>query len=169
MTKLNVWSIVVEHWDTLRSHDSGARSRGDLVAFAALPVVVGVGLGLCDIRLESGAAEVFIAAFSIFAGLLLNLLLLTHTVLIRHDADRDRPKRREFLRQVYRNVSYSVLTCLVALVALVVLVLFDPYGRPALVLSSATFAIALHFLLTLLMVLKRVHAMLAAEFDGPAR
>ena len=79
MNKINLLRIIVGHFDTLRDYSSDKRSWGDVVFFFGLPLLVAF-LGLFwGWGLYVDALNALIAAFAIFAGLLLNLLILIYT------------------------------------------------------------------------------------------
>lgn len=163
MSKINVWPIVVDHWRTLRDYGSNAPSMRDVAWFAGAPLVACVALLYLRLQLSSDAVSVLITALSIFAGLLLNLLLLTHNI-IAGSAAASTSRRRLLLKEIYRNISYAILLSLVTVAVLIAAVLLPGTGSRW-IASAAVYALVTHFLLTLLMILKRVHVMLAKEYD----
>jgi hypothetical protein len=81
MSKINVWPIVVDHWKTLRDYGSSSASMRDMLWFTGVPVATAGLLLYHRVLLSTDAVSVLITALSIFAGLLLNLLLLTHNII----------------------------------------------------------------------------------------
>lgn len=163
MAKLDVSAIIVDHLDTLEDYGTKRWSVRDIAWFYAVPVLASGVMVWAGIILNVASISVLITALSIFAGLLLNLLLLTHGIITARGEDERSQRRRELIRQVYKNISYSIL---VALGAVAVLVVLAVISHPVVLLigSAIVFGLVGNFLLTLLMILKRVHVMLGKEY-----
>ena len=69
--------------------------------------------------------------------------------------------RLDLLRETFANISYSVLISVMLIILLFIAKLFDGWIHDICVLVSYT--IVGKFLLTLLMILKRVHVLLTKE------
>lgn len=174
MSKINVWPIIVNHVRTLRDHSTRKLSIADLLLFFGLPLA----LSLVGLRLKwnfsVNALNALLAAFSIFAGLLLNLLILVYTF----STDSIQPNalaklKSEFIRQLHDNIAFSVLVSVsVVVVTLVGIMRVKADGainsdRVEIIITSVLVFLTTHFVLTLLMVLKRIHAMLNEKLDRP--
>jgi hypothetical protein len=161
--KIDIRSIVQDHLRTLIAYDSGKTSRGDVALFYLVPIVIAVGLALGGVTLDPTAVNILITALSIFTGLLLNLLLLIHG-LIRKGVDAGIPDERIVLRQLYCNISYNILIAIVALMPLLAITIFPHHLAVVRGSSVIIYFLVANFVLTLLMILKRVHALLTSEF-----
>ncbi len=163
--KVDVRRIVFDHYGTLRVQGSAKTSRADLALFVGLPLV-GVGISWWfGFKLQEAAVNVLITALSILAGLLFNLLVLITDVGSRLPAPVGRTHAQQFVREVYSNVSYAILCSFAAIVPLVVQA---NLCQPSVMWSTASVALVLHFALTLLMVLKRIHNMLSLIVSSSA-
>jgi hypothetical protein len=164
LVKVDVRDIISDHVNTLVNFATGKRSRADLILFFVLPVLVGGGMAAVDVLLKGSTADGLLSALAIFAGLLFNLLILIHGLLrSATDAPRFREEKR-LIQEIYANISYAILVSLVAIVVLVACLFPGP--RWAWVVgSTTTYALIINFLLTMLMVLRRVHIVLRLEFD----
>lgn len=168
--KINVSQIIVDHVRTLRSDATGKVHWSDYLLFLLIPSLVSVLPIYFQTELKESAVTLLMAAFSIFAGLLINVLVLIYTVAIRledsiNSSDEDRYRlERDFIKQIFANVSFSILISV-----LIVLILFVSSVSPkAINIAGAavcTFLIV-EFTLTLLMSLKRLHVLLANRI-GP--
>ncbi len=119
MAKIDVRSIVTDHMRTLVKTDERV-DIGDYVLFFVFPIAAALALVLLNRRLTEQTENLLLAAFSIFAGLLLNLLVLVHGLIRRYRSeDKDKDARR-LLREIYANMSYGVLVCIVGILLLVV-------------------------------------------------
>lgn len=162
-SKINVKHIVTDHLDTLVVYGTQRASKWDYFTFYVMPLAATAVLIWQDFRLDSTEATILITALSIFAALLFNLLLLTHGIVSDSEAERH-ARRGELLEQIYTHISYSILVAVVAIVFLLLEVVW-PNRTVNLVSSAAVYFLVINFLATLLLILKRIHEMLGAEFE----
>jgi hypothetical protein len=175
VNKINVVRIILSHLETLRDHSTGRRSWPDIIFFFGVPLIVcGVALYF-KWSLYVDALNALLAAFSIFAGLLLNLLILIYTFA----SDRNHPTglarvRKEVVRQLHDNIAFSVLIAMtiavVALVGVAQLKVRDP-SNPVHTGPLFTFFLIYltgNFVLTMLMILKRIYILLNQELEQPS-
>jgi hypothetical protein len=166
--KINVSQIITDHVCTLTDQNTKKTSKSDCVLFFGLPILIAavlVGLKLVFGKAISG---VLITSLAIFAGLLFNLLLLIFDI-----ANKPRPAQAplspikiQLLREIYNNIAYAILIALLTIVLSLI-----HFGLVALNLKPEAYATAFsiyactgNFVLTLLMVLKRMHKLLREEF-----
>lgn len=186
LTKVNIILIVKHHYGTFRSMRTERPSVGDWTVQVALPALAGVAIVcLLDITISQDLASIIITSLSIFAALLLNLLLLIYTVVRQRpteppdgvtelsDADRRRHRLRvRFLKEIYANISYGILLSVVIILVLVGLSVVNPDGASVAVavriLSTVAWFGTIQFLAVLLMVLKRVYSLLHTEAQSQA-
>jgi hypothetical protein len=176
MDKINILNIVRDHFSTFHEHDQRGPSQDDYLLFLGVPLVSALFVVLIlKFSFDSGILNSLLAAFSIFAGLLLNLLMLI-CAFTGSDKfagfDAVSATRREFLREIHKNLSFSILVS-IAVVVLALVGLGEIRYRPEhdagnypAVTFLLTFLIG-NFILTMLMVLKRIHVLLSFEFGGP--
>jgi hypothetical protein len=168
-SKINVIRIVRDHIRTLRDYGTARLSFGDLTLFFVIPLIVAAVMSWLGKTLSIDTINVLIQAFAILVGLLLNLLVLIFTAIRREaviGADPNQKLEQQtkitILKETFANLSYSVLVGLI-----IALLLLLALRHNSLIVRTATFFIyagSLHFVLTLLMVLKRVHSLLGGEF-----
>jgi len=117
------------------------------------------------LRLDSGEVSILITSLSIFAALLFNLLLLTHSIVAQGEGEGNK-RRLELLEEIYSHISYTIL---VSVVTIAILISFSaiPYkcGIPGAIFSLLVYFLVLNFLSTLMLILNRVHIMLNSEFS----
>lgn len=162
-SKINVWHIVEDHLATLVVYGTQKASKIDYVVFYVLPFVCTAGLTWQGFRLDTSESTILITALSIFAALLFNLLLLTHSIVSSTGFD-EHPRRHELLEQIYAHISYAILVAVVA----VAFLLLDVVWPNCIVNTIASFVVyffVMNFLATLLLILKRIHEMLSREFE----
>lgn len=171
--KIDPSAIIRDHLGTLRNDKTGRVSVADLLLFYGGPLAAGgiaYALRLC---VDREVHSVSITFFGIFVALLLNIQVAVFGILQRkheppkgnRSAEEHKEKlelRRTLLSQVNANISYLVLFCCLALFVFLIFYIFgDGIGLSG-VLTAVIYS---HFLLILLMVVKRSHALFQSEYQ----
>jgi hypothetical protein len=171
--KANVLHIVSGHLDTLKNPGEKRYHRPDVLLFFGLPALLVIGGVILAKPLKPDVYGVSISVFSIFSALLLNVQIalfsvyqrgwqksgddITDSVLIQKNAD-----RRDLLGELNTNISYLILISCVGVTLFLIFYIFDVGEKIELSISIFLYA---HFLLTLLMVIKRAHAIFQKEYQ----
>ena len=165
-SKINVLKIFRDHFSTLHRYKEEKVSIRDVCSFYIFPLFLSLLIGyVLDISLKKELVHILITSFSIFAALLFNLLILVYDIIVRWKRGTQQVSEVvvKFLEEIYINISYSILIS-VASVVVLILNLFNMPTWLATVVNVVSFYFLIHFLLTLLMILKRVHILLRLEF-----
>jgi hypothetical protein len=101
----------MDHLQTFKGYQNRRFIVWDLLFFFALPCLGAVVLLYFKIVLTSDLATLLVTSLSIFAALLFNLLLLTFD-LTQKAPDRTVATRRDLLKAIYSNISYSILVAI---------------------------------------------------------
>ncbi|MFT3829728.1 MAG: hypothetical protein QM691_08490 [Opitutaceae bacterium] len=171
-TKLNICRIIGDHLATLHEYKRPKISKGDIFVFFIVPAVIAALITLVLGKTLTRESINFLATvFSIFTGLLLNLLVLIYDGArkIEEKAEKNSSDsaRLQTFEETFANISYSILISVITLIALFCARLVIAFNGNAFcdialhTISLATFCLTGNFLLTLLMILKRVHALLS--------
>lgn len=164
-SKVNVWGVVRDHLGTLKNLDTERYSLGDILFLFGMPALIASGLVWSGVRITDQMVNVLITALSVFAGLLFNLLLLIYDIVQKDQESAPNAKlQRRFLKEIYANISFCILTSIVAIVVLSVYSFGALVAVAVSVLCFTVYLLLAVFMLTLLMVLKRVHVLLSKEF-----
>jgi hypothetical protein len=172
MNKINVYRIVVDHIRTLKRLGSDSCSPADVFIFFVLPILLGALGYWGGASFKSDVINVIVTAFSIFAALLFNLLLLIYSIIQKPTTGAtSRPLREQFLQEIYANISFTIFISLLTISVAVVGMFWagseqDRQTTIARISTAILIAFMLNFVLTLLMILKRVHLLLSKEFAG---
>ncbi len=164
LTKINISRIITDHLSTLKNANTRRVSIADITLFLISPIVISAGIVLLlRIYLNDGLVNILITCLSIFVGLLLNLLVIIFDIInkLKDENSNDRLKKL-FLKEIYANISFSILISLLNIGFLVITFTTNNYVK--LVANILSDSILILFGLTLLMVLKRVHILLSGEF-----
>ncbi|MGD8202444.1 hypothetical protein ACQE98_17520 [Ornithinimicrobium sp. W1679] len=173
-SKVSPAAIITDHYATLRNHTTERWSPLDLAVMVALPVAVAVGMAWFNFRIvEFGQ---LIGGVSILTGFAFGLLIFVFQLRLEARRDGSAPRGgilAELLNELFTNLAYA---CLVGLALVAMLVIGGAIG-PAMaggvdatlqlgrVSSAAVAAVGSHFLLTLMMCVKRAYV----AFDRSVR
>ena len=169
-SKINVTDILRDHLLTLLDVRNQQVSKSDVFLFFGSPLLVGAAGWYFHLKFNYDGLTTILTAFSIFAGLLLNLLVVLLAFADRPDSAASLLQvRRQLVRELNTNISFAILVSLcVVMVSLVAV--FWLAGKPAdqKIMSAPTTAILVallaNFVLTLLMILKRIYVVLDEAF-----
>lgn len=178
---INPSRIIKEHFKSLEQ-DAGRFPRYTI--FFLMPLLVSFFLVVCLQKpLTHQVIAVLVPAFSIFTALLLNvafLLLNNVSKLSTGPADKQSLKGR-LVSSLYVNSLYSILVSTIILTVLILIAIAQPwmigeyvvnllvvsaYIPSSLILLPISFIayfLIMHFILNLLMVIKRLHGLLVAQ------
>jgi hypothetical protein len=173
IAKINVADIIEDHFATLRNYDTKRQNIGDLLLFYVVPFIVAVVLAILKIDLHKDLVNLLVTALSVFAALLFNLLLLVYDV-IKKTGDATEPEKlkRHYLKEIYTNISYSIFVSILSIIFLLASLLnfgaiksFCCTSEVRTILVIAALFLLGNFLLTLFMILKRIHILLSKEMS----
>ena len=165
--KFNPLDIVQEHHGTLRAYSKETIDPWDASVFYGLPLLACGALLRWGVLLDEKIIGILVTSMSVFAALLFNLLLLVYDIVCKPTADLSDPIRTRFLKEIYTNISFAILTSLSVIVFLMTWLVI-PFGGVDwlnFMYSGLVYYLIGLFLMTLLMVLKRVYFLLARQFD----
>jgi hypothetical protein len=162
--KIDIRDIVRDHLATLVDYRTQRASPLDYVLFFVVPAVVAAALMFLKVGLTDSAVNVLITALSIFAGLLFNLLVLIASLADKRAAPTGESDARQVMKSIYANIAYSLLVSLLTLLPLgLFATLKDELAKK--IAMAVSYYFIVHFALTLMMVLKRMHILLSFEFS----
>lgn len=174
--KINASSIIEDHLETLRSSGSNKTAWPDITIFYLLPIAVAIGSYFASFKIRADAYGISVTFFGIFIALLLNIQVAMFSIFQRKWTLSDDARvaeiqsdtiadRKKLLTQINANISYLILVSCAALVIVLAAYVekWELGIAPAVVLMIYS-----HFLLTLLMIVKRSHALFHKEYrDSP--
>ena len=166
MSKINIVNIIGDHTATLKHEHSGKVSVPDFFLFYGLSILLGGVLVYLEIVPNKDIVGVLVTSFSVFAALLFNLLLLVYDIVRKaNDTEKLPQLKARFLKELYSNIAYAILVSLIVIILLVTFYMADGHKKTQASLGFFLYSLSAHFVLTLLLILKRVHTLLSKEFD----
>lgn len=170
--KINIWQIVSDHLNTLQDNVRGKISITDIVTFFFIPILMAILCYITGITSSKDFYNVSLTFFGVFVALLLNFQVAAFGIYNRKwniiddeklslNQEQELRLKMQLLREINANISYLILISIVSIVLFLLFYSID-IGRVAAVVSSIVYT---HFILTLLMVIKRSHALFKKEYD----
>ena len=162
--KINCLRIIRDQIQTLYQTSSENKvNKKDIFTFYFLPFLISLIIYFIWIDIyDSDSLNLIATVVSIFAGLLLNLLLLIYDIL--RTTDNTENLKRKLLNEINTNISYCILVSIILILLLLIHNLKCPKFLTVIFEISISYLI-IHFLLVLLLVLKRVYALLEKEYN----
>ena len=169
INKIDITPVAVGHLSTLSDFSGTRRRWSDYITFFGVPIAVGIVLDAIGFGFRTDAVNGFLYAFAIFSGLLLNVLVLVFTLASANPPlNVDVRMRKEILRQVFVNICFAVLVSMGVVCAAIVALSYMRSNSGAMTGKVCTFLLAsltLNFVLTLLMIIKRMYVLLDKELE----
>ncbi|MBF0163291.1 MAG: hypothetical protein HQM01_02100 [Magnetococcales bacterium] len=171
-SKINIAPIFSGHLATLKNHTTGKTSYYDMFVFFVIPIIFGSLSLLCDIKLSSQASSILITALSIFSGLLINVLVLIYSVyqnIPSIDIPEDQNQiemvklEKRILQETFSNISFANLIAIIIVIIVSIMESINIGYQE--IISSFIIVALIHFTLTILMVLKRIHILIGHKMN----
>ncbi|CAM5379534.1 hypothetical protein [Streptomyces purpurascens] len=158
-TMIDLTPIIKDHFNSLRSHSTGKMMWMQVAFFYGPPVLL--ASGGCALNWKIGGVDNILAAFAILTGLLFNLLVLLFDVAAKATAGvggtTDQNTRLKLAKELQANVTYTLLVALAATTILGICAGMD-IEKLNRWIGAAVLLLLSHFMLTLLMILKRIRS-----------
>ena len=174
MSKISVSRILRDHIKTLRASEKDAVSKPDLFLFYGLPLIIAfIVVDFSNPTAETDWNGQALTFFGIFLALLINVQVALFAILQRGRSAQSSSKRanlqaadlelrRALLGEINATISYLNLVCVIALAISLSMSVASVGSRAAVLVLLIFYS---HFLLTMLMVLKRSHALFQKEYE----
>jgi len=162
LSRYSLWEIVKGQAKTVAGDDVGFRRQVSLGIFFVSPLVSPIIQWYLDLHLTEGIVSIIVSAASIFAGLLLNLLVVVYGLAPAPESSRNDNKTMADLKlvieQTFYNISYAIVVC----GTLVVFSLIALTNIPLVVAICAPIVhyLGVNLLLAIIQVLKRCHSLI---------
>jgi hypothetical protein len=170
--KIDVSHIVIDHISTLVNATNNKISMLDIFTFYITPMI-GSYLFVSDLgAMPESFYGLAISVFSIFAALLFSVQIALFSILQRNEGEVQSSKqipaierrvaaRRALIKELNANISYLIL---IACLGVAMLLAFAAMPRFNAVFSYVSAYFVSHFVLTILLVISRVHTLFNEEY-----
>jgi len=169
-SKINVKDILIGHVNTLKD-SSGNLSRSDIFTFFISPFLISAFGVITSFTLNKDISSLLVNFGAILTALLLSVLVLVYDQEVKLDErtneDSNFDIKKRILSELYFNISYSIICS----IFLILLCLTDTAisdknsykNIESLIITPITIFIAINLILTMLMIVKRMHLMLTTR------
>jgi hypothetical protein len=150
--RIDISDIVQNHLKSLSNANTSKAEFSDYLIFLIIPILVAVILPVLKIFLSDTIINIIITSLSIFVGLFFNVIVLIISTMCTKDDD---PIKKQFLTEIIDNISYIIFISLVTIVTCI----FASQKADLIhqILNAICFFFLVHFLMTMLLVLKRIY------------
>lgn len=169
INKLSFENIIKSHISTMRDNSTDRMSLGDVFVFFVLPLMFAIPLTY-SYALNKDLTNSIITSASIFAGLLLNLLVLIYSLVDKFKQNGNGSVvKRKVLEQTFSNISFCILISVILVVACMLGFRTDDEINKGVTFEKSVADFVVYYLTTmlalhLLMILKRIHLLMESEF-----
>ena len=156
--KIYVGRAIKKHFDSLINDNSKKHEFSDLFTFFGIPFVVSVAFLWNDVLHSANMVSAIITIFSIFVGLLMNVLLLAFDLVNKNKGD---TIKSDVLRELTANITYCILVSLLSIG--LCLATQTQICFVNIVSNALLYFFEANFILTLLMIVKRTYLLFQVE------
>jgi len=172
-SKFSIGKIVRGQLDSMKSYQDKKTDCGEIFILFVIPLISPILQYGLNMRLNGDIVGLIVSAASIFAGLLLNLLVLLYSILNSNERATlevarnskgnyslgvEDIKERELIEYTFYNISFSILISVMIVVScLVVLTKFPILSRGA---EIITYYAGFMLFIAVFQILKRFHSLL---------
>lgn len=171
-SKINIWQIVKGHHASLADGDQKCL-KSDIFTFYGLPIFASLIMLYFNTGLNGEIASLLVNFSAIFTALLLSVLVLVYDQENKMDGKNDAlyDVKKQLLKELYFNISYAIISSLSLIFICITHYLVKDYSvyistidfdfifDNHLIVPLVTF-ITLNLFLTIVMIVKRMHALL---------
>lgn len=167
LSKINIIPIVKSYLLNFKIYQSNKYSKGSLIIFFFLPLLVAVLLPVFGITVNNDLSTLLLALYSIFAGLFFSFQIFIFEILskivelnLNLQSSRLRINKFEYIAS---SISFAILVCFMGIFVLLPLAILGFNSWAKLILSGVSFYFLTLFVLSLLMSLRGIHILLTEE------
>lgn len=158
--RINVTAIIRNHLASLKNVNTGKSEFSDFILFLFLPILMAGTLIFFKVTLTEGMINILITSLSIFIGLFFNVLVLIIGTLVKNATEN---LEKKILQELIDNVSYTIIISMLSILFGIFSIGFK--GIMGSVFNGVTFFILFHFLMTVLLVLKRIYLLFTHQLN----
>ena len=122
-SKIDLRAIIRDHFATFKDESTERISVIDFAVMVGVPIVVATVSALAGFHVPDAHVGTLISAFAIFGGLLFNVLVLIYS--FSSGEDNPDPVREKLVQQSFANISFAVMSSLLAVMLLVLLLFVE--------------------------------------------
>lgn len=180
-SKINIKDILTGHFSTLENATNHSTSYSDIFTFYIIPLTIALTGALLGFNLTKESVSLLVNFGSIFTPLLLSVLVLVYDQENKLETSKDDNHicniKKSLLNQLYYNICYAIIVSLSLVLIAFMHQLSKAVSIPINVgqyvnfdislsihiITPLSIFIALNLILTIIMIVKRMHALLTTK------
>lgn len=168
-SKINFIGLIRDHFATMRNDRTQKLSKTDIIEAYLLPIIFSAILLYFKFTLAESILNYLITSFSIFVGLLINVLVLIYSISIddknmNPQKSNDLSSADTLIKEIFINISYSIIISSFCVVFSILCIIANDFQKPF--ITSIIIFLSINFFWTLLMILKRLHILMKFKFQN---
>lgn len=166
LNKINIAGIIIGHLNTLVDARSGKRSIKDITLFYVSPVIAACLYWWAGQVMKPEMTDTLVTAGAIFTGLLLSLLVLVYDQRskLKECHDDTSVSIKTGLQELFYNISYAtVISVALVFMSFMHKMVYVESGGIGELTGPILIFLGVNFLLTILMILKRINIILTMD------
>lgn len=157
--KIDIKDIIKKHFSTLKDFGANKKSFNDISIFFIMPIFIAIPFTV-NINLDDAKLGILVTVFTLFTGLLFNIL----AILLAFDGKKNDKLDRRFMKEILYNVSFAIiLSILVLIICILRFVEFQVFFK--LTIDLILYYLVIAFIITLVMILKRLFILLENKIN----
>ncbi len=170
LTKISIKDIILDHLSTIKNDNSKKMEFKDVFVFFIIPLIFPALMLYTKSYLKTGIIDTLITIFSIFVGLLLNVLVVIFDIIQKGKSI----IMKRLIKETFSNISFTILLSIFTILTLIICRLADKseceltvaWECTRIVSNAISYYFLILFLLTLLMIVRRIHIILSDEMNN---
>jgi O-antigen/teichoic acid export membrane protein len=159
--KINLGKIISHHFATIKNANTGKPDKDDFFTFLLFPIIISSTLIYFKIYLKSDATNIIISTLSIFVGLMFNIIVLIFDIIKR---DASQKVKNVVLKELLSNISFAIFVSILSII--ITLFTYSTNICVKIIFTWIAYFFLALFLVTLLMILKRMYNIFENEIDS---
>ena len=160
LTKINITKIIINHFATLQNANSKKACFDDYLTFLLIPLLFTSILFYFKVYVTETAINVIISTLSILVGLLFNVVVLIFDIIKRDSANKI---KNVVLKQILSNIAFTILLSIISILFTLLTLIENSISK--IIFNSILFFLLFNFVITVLMILKRMFHLFHSEID----
>lgn len=160
--KIDITLILKDHIKTIVNANTNKLSVEDILIFIGVPILFAVLCANLKVILTNDLIDIIVSSLSIFVGLLFNIIVVLFDIV---KTEKVRIAKIVLVREVVSNISFAIVLSITTIFSsLSTLLELGEWFKKT--MNFITFSFICLFLLTLLMILKRMYYLFVEEMQN---
>lgn len=162
MFKISIKEILQDHFKTLVNANTNRPGFDDYLTFLILPIIIACIFYFGGLRVDKESIETIVGSLAIFVGLLFNALVILLDIARKQES---KEIKQIIVKELTANISFSIVISFAAIFIMLFGFVEQLNCTIKAIINLVSFFLLAEFLLTFLMVMKRVYLIFKKELN----